>query len=134
MKRRRQASKKKTVAQSSSPKSGEVAAHLADVFRHIGPIDVRRMFGGYGVYRQGIMFGLVAGDTLYLKTDAENAPAFRERDLAPFTYERKGKVMETSYYAAPEAVMEDPAEASHWGRSALEAALRVNARRSKRRK
>ena len=92
------------------------------------------MFGGYGVYRQGIMFALVAGDTLYLKTDVESRPAFRERHLAPFTYERKGKIMETSYYAAPAAVMEEPAEAWHWGRSALEAALRVNAGRSKRRK
>jgi DNA transformation protein len=92
------------------------------------------MFGGYGVYRQGIMFALVAGDTLYLKTDAQNAPAFRERGLSPFTYERKSKMMETSYYAAPETVMEEAAEASHWGRSALEAALRVSAGRLKGRK
>ena len=92
------------------------------------------MFGGYGVYRQGVMFGLVAGDTLYLKTDAENAHAFRARGLAPFTYQRKGELRSTSYYEAPESVMEDPADAARWARSALEAAMRTHASRSRRRK
>ncbi|MBP6813806.1 MAG: TfoX/Sxy family protein, partial [Burkholderiaceae bacterium] len=54
----------------------EFAAHLSDVFRHFGPIDVRRMFGGQGVFHQGLMFGLVIDDTLYLKADALSAAGF----------------------------------------------------------
>jgi DNA transformation protein len=102
----------------------DLANHLTDVFRLFGPIEVRRMFGGYGVYREGIMFALLSGDALYLKADAENAPLFRKRDLPQFEYYRKGKVAKLSYYAAPEIVMEDCTEAARWGRSSFDAALR----------
>ena len=98
--------------------------HLNDVFRLFGPIQVRRMFGGYGVYREGIMFGLLAGDTLYLKADPQNAPEFLHQGSAQFEYRRKGKVARLSYYAAPATVMEDCIEAARWGRSSFEAALR----------
>lgn len=38
----------------------EFITHLTDVFEHFGPIHAKRMFGGYGVYHQGLMFALVA--------------------------------------------------------------------------
>jgi len=90
------------------------------------------MFGGYGVYREGLMFGLVADETLYLKADAENASRFRKLDLGQFTYHRKGKATKLSYYAAPETVMEDCTEAARWGNLSFEAALRGHATRRKR--
>ena len=99
-------------------------SHLNDIFRLFGPIEVRRMFGGYGIYREGIMFGLLAGDTLYLKADTGNAPEFLKQGLPQFEYRRKGKVTRLSYYAAPATVMEDCTEAARWGRSSFEAALR----------
>ena len=105
----------------------ELANHLNDVFRLFGRIEVRRMFGGYGVYRDGLMFGLVSGETLYLKADAENAPQFRKLGLSQFEYRRKGKATKLSYYAAPEMVMEDCAEAVRWGHLAFEAAVRGRA-------
>jgi len=40
--------------------------YLHEVFERFGPIRIRKMFGGYGVYHGGLMFGLVADDTLYL--------------------------------------------------------------------
>jgi DNA transformation protein len=115
----------------SGQRPSDVAEHLGDVFRLFGPIEVRRMFGGYGVYREGLMFALVADDTLYLKSDAVNIDEFRRHDLAPFAYERKGKLTPTSYYAAPASVMEDGADAARWGRLALDAALRAAAARRK---
>ena len=42
---------------------------LKDALSGLGPVSVRRMFGGAGVYADGVMFGLVADDTLYLKAD-----------------------------------------------------------------
>jgi DNA transformation protein len=51
----------------------ELIAYLPEVFELFGPVTIRKMFGGYGVYHDGLMFALVADDTLYLKADDENA-------------------------------------------------------------
>jgi len=82
------------------------------------------MFGGYGVYHDGLMFGLVADDVLYLKADAESADAFVERGLPKFEYTKQGRRMQISYYAAPEEIFEDPDSARSWAVMAFEAALR----------
>ena len=52
---------------------------LVDTLSGLGPVSVRRMFGGAGVYADGVMFGLVADDTLYLRpTRRRNAPSRRK--------------------------------------------------------
>ena len=109
----------------------EFIDHLRDVFRLFGPFAAKRMFSGYGLFRDGLMYGLVVRDTLYLKADAKSAPKFTKLGLPPFEYQRKGKVARLSYYTAPESVMEDAAEASRWARLAFEAALRANAAKAK---
>lgn len=106
----------------------EFAASLSEVFERMGRVQLKRMFGGQGVYLDGRMFGLVARDTLYLKTDAQTAPFFDTRELPPFSFERQGKVMRTSYRAAPEEIFEDKEEAALWGNRAFEAALRSGAK------
>lgn len=102
----------------------EFVHHLQDVFRQFGPIEVRRMFGGYGVYHDGLMFGLVSDETLYLKADDGNAAHFRELQLPQFEYLRRGKPTRLSYYRAPDVVMEDLSEAAVWARRSFDAALR----------
>jgi len=109
----------------------EFAQHLTDVFRLFGPITLRRMFAGYGVFRDGIMFGLVYEETLYLKVDAENIASFQDQGLRQFEYIRQGKVIGLSYYQAPEAVLEDVNEAALWARRSFEAALRANVSKAK---
>ena len=107
--------------------TNEFIDHLKDVFRLFGPFAAKRMFSGYGLFRDGLMFGLVVKDTLYLKADAQSAPRFTQLGLAQFEYQRKGKVARLSYYTAPDAAMEEAAEAAHWARLAFEAALRAHA-------
>lgn len=102
---------------------------LQEVFDQFGPITARKMFGGYGVYHQGLMFALVADDTLYLKADAETIPLFEQEGLEPFEYDKNGKVMKMSYYLAPEEIMDDPDLAMLWGQRAFQAALRAKASR-----
>ena len=70
---------------------------LHEVFELFGVITTRRMFGGYGIYHQGLMFGLVADDELYLKVDKTSISVFDERNLAAFEYDKNGKVMQMSY-------------------------------------
>ena len=103
----------------------EFADHLRDVFRLFGPLQIRRMFGGQGVFHQGLMIGLVVDDVLYLKADAVNAGSFDALGLPRFSYLRQGKPTALSYYQAPENVLEDRAVAVEWARRSYEAALRA---------
>lgn len=104
---------------------------LHDLFAPVGPIALRRMFGGIGVYRDGIIFALVADGTLYLKADESTAAAFREAGSVPFVYEAKGKSVTMSYWRLPEEAMDDPDALARFARIGLEAARRA-ARRPKR--
>lgn len=96
---------------------------LKEQMAGFGAVTARRMFGGTGFYRDGRMFALVAGDTLYLKTSAETRDAFKAEGLAPFSYETKnGKRTLTSYWQAPERCLEDMDEMTLWCGKAWEAA------------
>lgn len=102
--------------------------YLQDVFELFGPITARRMFGGHGIYHDGVMFALVADETLYLKTDAQTVGDFEREGLGPFEYDKGGRVVRMSYYQAPEALFEDRELAADWARRSLEAAWRARAR------
>lgn len=101
--------------------------NLEEVFRAFGVVTTRRMFGGHGVYHEGLMIALVADDVLYLKVDDASIGAFTERGLAPFEYDKAGKTMKMSYYTAPEDMFDDPEVAKEWAALAYEAALRARA-------
>lgn len=102
----------------------EFVDNLEEVFALFGSIHARRMFGGYGVFHDGLMFGLVADDVLYLKADGESSVAFEKRGSGQFEYEKNAKKMKMSYYLAPEEIFDDPEEARVWANRAFDAALR----------
>ena len=102
----------------------EFTNHLAELFEAFGPVTVRRMFGGHGIYRDGVMFGLVADDALYLKADDRNRAMFESCGLPRFEYAKQGKTISVSYYLAPGEALEDPRILADWARPAFEAALR----------
>lgn len=102
----------------------ESTDYLHEVFDAFGPIHARRMFGGWGIYHDGLMFGLYAAGRLYLKTDAHNVAHFEAAGCAPFTYSQRGKVVKLSYWSAPEVILDERDQARIWGLSAFEAALR----------
>ncbi|AMK78761.1 MULTISPECIES: TfoX/Sxy family protein [Methylomonas] len=109
----------------------EFIAYLPEVFELFGTIQIRKMFGGYGVYHDGLMFALVADETLYLKADAENAKFFEEQGLAQFAYQREGKMAKMSYYQAPAEFMEDREQAELWARRSYDAARRAQGNQRK---
>ena len=102
----------------------EFVEYLNEVFEPFGSIRARRMFGGYGIYHDDIMFALVVDDVLYLKADAGTSGYFTRRGLDAFEYVRVGKRISMSYYLAPEEIFEDPDEAMIWANRAYEAAVR----------
>ncbi|MDA3888104.1 MAG: TfoX/Sxy family protein [Allgaiera sp.] len=95
--------------------------HLRDLFAGLGPIEMRRMFSGAGLYAEGdAMFCLIARDTVYLKTDDQTRPLFQAAGAQPFAYEMNGRMRSLpSFMTLPETAMEDPDEALHWARLAL---------------
>lgn len=100
-------------------------AHLLDLLEPLGGVTAKRMFGGYGIFRDGRMFGLVADGELFLKTDAENRGNFEARDLAAFQYEMKdGSVSVMSYHRCPEEALDSPHAMRPWAESAIAAAKR----------
>ncbi len=111
--------------------ANEFINYLNEVFAEFGHIQARRMFGGYGIYHDGVMFALVADDTLYLKVDAATREQFLSRGLQAFSYDKNGKTVSMSYHLAPEEILEDPAMARDWARQAYAAALRARAGRRK---
>ena len=90
-----------------------------------GLVSVRKMFGGAGLFRDGLMFGLLAGDTAYLKADDENRPEFEKAGMAPFRpFEGKKRAMTMPYYEIPADVLEDPDSLAIWANDAYAAAVR----------
>ncbi len=83
------------------------------------------MFGGAGIYRDGVMFALVAGGEVYLKCDSQTAPRFGEAGCRPFVYEKDGKTIETSYRRLPDEAADDPEFLRFWADLAWQAALRA---------
>jgi DNA transformation protein len=103
----------------------EFVEYLKEVFREFGVVSARKMFGGHGIFYDGVMIGLVAKDTLYLKADVKSAPTFLENGLSQFMYPKGEKMVGMSYYLAPEEALEDPSEMQRWAQLAYEAALRT---------
>lgn len=102
---------------------------LEDLLTPLGPISVRRMFGGAGVYCDGHVFAFVDDDQLFLKTDEAGRVAFEDEGMGPFTYTTKhGPGTLISYWRAPERLLEDPDEMVAWARTALGVARRSPAK------
>ena len=98
---------------------------IRDLFAGLGPVRLRRMFGGQGIYLDALMFALESGGELYLKADGQTSGAFEKAGSSPFVYTKNGKPMPMSYWRLPDSAVDDPDEASRWGRLALEAARRA---------
>jgi len=106
------------------PVSPDYLDFLRDQLDAFGAFDIRRMFGGAGLFRDGLMFALVVDDVLYLKVDDRNRPDFEAAGMAPFSYDRKGKTAALkSYYEVPPELPEDADELAAWARRAFDAAL-----------
>jgi len=109
-----------------------LAQHIVDLMRAFGSVQARAMFGGHGLYRDGLMFALLLDERLYLKVDDNNQAAFDAQGLLPFTYVTKdGKTGRLRYHEAPPEVFEDPQVMAHWARVAYEAAVRAGAKAAK---
>ena len=104
----------------------ELVRFLCESLTPLGAITARRMFGGYAVYCDGVVFALVAHNVLYFKTDDGNRSDYEALGLPPFKpFDDKPTVM--PYFPPPESALDDPEELMLWARPALAAAIRTAA-------
>jgi DNA transformation protein and related proteins len=103
---------------------------IRELFAAFGPVAVRRMFGGAGIFAEDTMLALVHDGVIYLRADAESAAAFDREGLAPFTYSARGNTRAlSSYRRMPDRLYDDAEELAVWARAALAAARRGRTRR-----
>jgi DNA transformation protein and related proteins len=107
-------------------------AFVVDQLSGAGEIVARRMFGGVGLYGDGVFFGLVARDELYLKVDDSTRGAFAAAGSKPFK-PYPGRPVTMQYYAVPLAVLESAPELVRWAKTAIAVAARGKAATSTRR-
>ena len=107
--------------------SDALVEHCLELLAPLGEVTARRMFGGHGLRVDGLFFGLIAFDRLYLKADAASRPAFEAAGCSPFVYDGKGKSVTLGYWTVPADAMESPALMQPWARLALQAALTARA-------
>ena len=97
---------------------------VQELFAGLGPVQVKRMFGGAGGYADGLMFLLIADDTIYIKTDEALRAELAAEGCGPFVWApqsgpRKGEKVDLGYWRLPDSAMDDPDEAARWGAKAL---------------
>ncbi len=99
---------------------------IEEMFQALGPVSIRRMFGGKGVYHQGLIIAVEFKGEMLLKADAVSAPRFAEAGARQWAYEGKtGKPVLMPYWSIPDTAYDDPSEMADWVRLAFEAALRA---------
>lgn len=102
-------------------------ADIEELFQAIGPVSIRRMFGGKGIYADGMIVAVFLRDTMMLKGDAEAGPLYEAAGGRQWTYQhnKTGKQVSMPYWSLPESGFDDPEEMAHWARTAFEVALRA---------
>ena len=103
---------------------------VLDQLEEIGEVTPRSMFGGVGLYRRGVFFGIIARDTLYLKVGASNLADYTRVGAKPFKPypDRAGSM---NYYAVPIAVLESAQDLAAWSRKSIAVAEERSASRRK---
>ena len=107
------------------PSRSEFLEFVTGQMAGLGAIASRRMFGGHGLYCDGLFIAIVTGGRLYFKADAQTQPAFEARGVRRFAYSARGRAVQLMYYEAPTEVFDDGQAMRDWGRLALQAAVRA---------
>jgi DNA transformation protein len=72
---------------------------VLDQLQDLDGVDARRMFGGYGLYRDETFFGILHKGKLYFKVDESTIGEYRKRKMKPFRPNLKQTLR--SYYQVP---------------------------------
>ena len=108
------------------------AAALKDLFAPFGPVTVKRMFGGHGIYAEGLCFAMEDKGAVYIKVDASSEKEFAAVGSGPFVYQMKGEARSMAYWRLPADGYEGHERLKHWAALGLRAARAAAAGKGKR--
>lgn len=114
-----------TVIVQRMARRNEFLSLVLDLMAPLGAISARAMFGGHGLYCNGLFIAIVTGEKLYFKADTQSQPRFEASGLRRFQYAARGKTVHLMYYEAPPEVYDDSRAMGEWGQLALAAAVRA---------
>lgn len=97
------------------------AMYLFDSF---GKIEARTMFGGFGIFSNGVMFSMVIDDCLYIRTTKETVDKMEAKGYSAFKYKKKGFLSQTKYYLISIGDISDNEQVVVYGKEALKYAIR----------
>ncbi|MFC3208483.1 TfoX/Sxy family protein [Aquamicrobium soli] len=99
---------------------------IAELFESLGRVSVRRLFGGKGIYCDGVIIAIVLRGELLLKGDDEVAADYEAVGARRwvYTHSRHGRQVAMPYWTVPESALDDADEMAAWARKAYEAGLR----------
>ena len=99
---------------------------VVELMEPLGGVSIRRMFGGRGVFKDGLMFALLSSRGIfYLKADERTGPDFEREGCGQFAAAMKGRKTGMPYWRAPERLFDEPDEFAVWARAAFDAAVRA---------
>jgi len=105
------------------PVSEEYLTYVIDQLEYLGPVKSRRMFGGAGLYFEGLFFAIVADDVLYFKVDDSNRSDYEAEGMEAFRpFPDKSTAM--GYYQVPIDVLENKSVLRDWAGKAVGVAER----------
>lgn len=105
---------------------------MLDQLSGLPHVTARSMFGGVGLYSDGLFFGIIARDTLYLKVDDSSRASYEAEGMRPFRpYPDRPGTM--NYYEVPASVLESAPELARWAKEAVAVASRASADPARRR-
>jgi DNA transformation protein len=106
--------------------------YLFDVLSPLGKVQTRSFFGMDGIKVDGAMVGFVMDDKLYLRTDAQSRNSYADEGGKPFTFDKNGETIVTSYYTIPDRLYDEGDELLSWVRTARAAALEAPSAKKRR--
>lgn len=88
--------------------------YIMDRLSPLGNITSRKMFGGYGLYCNKIIFAIIVDDELYFKADTDLAKEYESVASFPFTYQKDEKRVALSYWFVSIDIIEDEDSLKKW--------------------
>jgi DNA transformation protein len=100
---------------------------LQDVLADEPGLSSRFMFGGFAIYKNGVIVGMVIDEMLYFKVDETNKAQYEKLGSKPFMYTARGKTIPMSYWTVPDSIIENRTEIKKW----LETSYQISLKKKK---
>jgi len=114
--------------------SREYCDYILDELTPLRGVTAKKMFGGFGLFKGGLMFGIILDEVLYFKTGTSNRADYEAAKMEPFQYAAKGRTVTLSYWQAPPEALDDADTLILWAEKACLAAREAQDKKPKKRK